>query len=154
MKRLGKMRIPANIMRVIGWNKGGTLHQATVAQWHRSDFENGLATCADWVAAIRNSDGTTTPDGGTLRAHLSLNLGNKSMYPEARKELIDDQEFRYSLRLLVAVTQGTAARLDVAGEMQMSNIAMTSAAALGYLTIEYPEGAGPGEGLDAPEVPA
>jgi hypothetical protein len=33
------------------WYVGGTLHSATLAQWHSANYENRLATCADFVAA-------------------------------------------------------------------------------------------------------
>ena len=34
------------------WQQGGTLHNATIAEWKRSSHENKLATCADWLSAL------------------------------------------------------------------------------------------------------
>lgn len=34
------------------WYEGGTLHQATIAQWKRASQSNKLATCADWISAL------------------------------------------------------------------------------------------------------
>ena len=33
------------------WYEGGTLHQASVAQWHQADEHNRIATAGDWVHA-------------------------------------------------------------------------------------------------------
>jgi hypothetical protein len=33
------------------WFQGGTLHQATAAQWKAATYENKLATASDWLAA-------------------------------------------------------------------------------------------------------
>lgn len=35
------------------WYKGGTLHNATAREWHRSTARNQLATSADFVAAAK-----------------------------------------------------------------------------------------------------
>ena len=35
------------------WYEGGTLHNATAAQWRIADEGNKLATCADFVANIK-----------------------------------------------------------------------------------------------------
>lgn len=34
------------------WYEGGTLHDATIAQWKRASQSNKLATCADWLSAL------------------------------------------------------------------------------------------------------
>lgn len=41
------------------WYAGGTLHQATKAQWKSATVENKLATCADFVANVRKDKGGT-----------------------------------------------------------------------------------------------
>ena len=33
------------------WYEGGTLHKASVAQWHQADEHNRIATAGDWVHA-------------------------------------------------------------------------------------------------------
>ena len=33
------------------WFEGGTLHQATYAQWNNATYANKLATSGDWLAA-------------------------------------------------------------------------------------------------------
>ena len=38
------------------WYSGGTLHKATVAEWHRATYANRLATCADWLVALEEPD--------------------------------------------------------------------------------------------------
>ena len=32
------------------WYEGGTLHQATVAEWKKATSQNKLATCSDFIA--------------------------------------------------------------------------------------------------------
>ena len=34
------------------WYNGGTLHQATIRQWHAATEKNRLATCADFIATM------------------------------------------------------------------------------------------------------
>ena len=34
------------------WYEGGTLHEATIAQWKRASYQNKLATCGDWLSAL------------------------------------------------------------------------------------------------------
>ena len=34
------------------WTTGGTLHDATIADWKRATYSNKLATSADWIAAV------------------------------------------------------------------------------------------------------
>ena len=34
------------------WYEGGTLHDATIAQWKRAKRQDKIATCADWVSAL------------------------------------------------------------------------------------------------------
>lgn len=36
------------------WYEGGTLHNATMAEWSKASAENKLATCGDWVSGIYN----------------------------------------------------------------------------------------------------
>lgn len=33
------------------WYEGGTLHKASVAQWHQADEHNRIVTAGDWVHA-------------------------------------------------------------------------------------------------------
>ena len=35
------------------WYEGGTLHQKTIGDWKTATYENKLATCADFIAAVR-----------------------------------------------------------------------------------------------------
>ncbi|RYD51406.1 MAG: hypothetical protein EOP52_10455 [Sphingobacteriales bacterium] len=39
------------------WMKGGTLQQATVAEWNQATPENKLASCADLATAIKKGYG-------------------------------------------------------------------------------------------------
>ena len=34
------------------WQQGGTLHDATIAQWKRASQHNKVATCADWLSGL------------------------------------------------------------------------------------------------------
>ena len=34
------------------WYKGGTLHDAYIADWQDANYENKLATCGDWMAKL------------------------------------------------------------------------------------------------------
>ena len=36
------------------WYQGGTLHKATIMEWKKATESNKLATCADWILAIRD----------------------------------------------------------------------------------------------------
>ena len=38
------------------WYSGGTLHKATIAEWHQATYANRLATCADWVKALEEPE--------------------------------------------------------------------------------------------------
>ena len=38
------------------WLKNGTLHKATVAEWKKANDENKMATCADFVVSLKESD--------------------------------------------------------------------------------------------------
>ena len=38
------------------WYSGGTLHKATVAEWHNATYANRLATCADWVVVSNRAE--------------------------------------------------------------------------------------------------
>ena len=35
------------------WFEGGTLHEATIAEWKKATEENKLATCSDFIAKIK-----------------------------------------------------------------------------------------------------
>jgi hypothetical protein len=37
------------------WYEGGTLHKASIPEWKAADYENKLATCADFIAAARDN---------------------------------------------------------------------------------------------------
>lgn len=39
------------------WYEGGTLHNATIAEWRTATTANKLATCSDFVAKIRKDKG-------------------------------------------------------------------------------------------------
>ena len=45
-------RIKDNSNGTVEWYEGGTLHNATVAQWKKATEQNKLATCADWLVAL------------------------------------------------------------------------------------------------------
>lgn len=38
------------------WYSGGTLHKATVAEWHEATYANRLATCADFVVTANREE--------------------------------------------------------------------------------------------------
>lgn len=38
------------------WLKNGTLHKPTVAEWKQASDENKMATCADFVVSLKESD--------------------------------------------------------------------------------------------------
>lgn len=40
----------------IEWTKNGTLHELTISQWKQSTEANKLATCADFVANLKNAE--------------------------------------------------------------------------------------------------
>lgn len=125
MKRFKKRMKPDGQEIGPGWNVGGTLHKATIGDWHQSTWANGLATCSDWVVAIKQLDGQATPSGGTFRINLDISDG---------KQLLGA-----SVALLQAVTIGTEKHIDAASTQPMHGIAMAAAAALGWLHVEGPE---------------
>jgi len=43
------------------WFQGGTLHNATVAQWKSGTYQNKLATSSDWLAATKWKGALNTP---------------------------------------------------------------------------------------------
>ncbi len=45
----------------VGWYSGGTLHQATLAEWNRATPANRLATAGDWLAASLWKDDLRSP---------------------------------------------------------------------------------------------
>ena len=40
----------------IEWTKNGTLHEADISAWKKSTDANKLATCADFVANLKNAE--------------------------------------------------------------------------------------------------
>ena len=38
------------------WYEGGTLHKATVAEWHKATYANRLATSADFVVVANRAE--------------------------------------------------------------------------------------------------
>jgi pyruvate/2-oxoacid:ferredoxin oxidoreductase beta subunit len=44
------------------WFSGGTLHNATVAQWKNATYKNKLATAGDWLAATKWNGYLNSPD--------------------------------------------------------------------------------------------
>jgi hypothetical protein len=50
---------------VSDWFRGGTLHNASVAEWNRATEANKLATCGDWIAAWER-DGLTSKKYGSM----------------------------------------------------------------------------------------
>ena len=40
----------------IEWTKNGTLHEANILEWKTSTEANKLATCADFVANLKNAE--------------------------------------------------------------------------------------------------
>lgn len=38
------------------WYSGGTLHEATVGEWHQATYANRLATCADFVVVANRAE--------------------------------------------------------------------------------------------------
>ena len=128
MKQFKTMKLPKNVQVGPGWNEGGTLHRATIAEWHRGKWGDGLATCSDWVATFRDLEGKPNADmTGRFHSHLKIETG--------------DDLLGYSLQLLNAVTSGTARRIQEAGGEKMSAVAMAAAAKLGWLTVEEVPGA-------------
>lgn len=105
-----------------GWNVGGTLHKATISEWHQAKWGNGLATCSDWVVAIAGLNGTKTPTGGVFIVTLDISTGDKLLAA--------------SIQLLQAVTEGTRKHVASSGDLRMSEIAMSAASALGWLKVE------------------
>lgn len=47
------------------WYEGGTLHEATIAQWKRASRQNKIATCADWVSALCMKSKLSIPISGS-----------------------------------------------------------------------------------------
>lgn len=47
---------PAPTPTATEWYSGGTLHKATVGEWHQATYANRLATCADWVVAANRAE--------------------------------------------------------------------------------------------------
>ena len=127
MKKFNQMKLPRTIELRKGWNTGGTLHGATVSQWHRSTWGNGLATCADFVTAIAKLDGTPSVDD------QGQQLG---VYRSSLAPLQPDQVFGYSLQLLQAVSIGTKEHIAQLAEDPISKWAFLCATQLGWLKVE------------------
>jgi len=49
------------------WYQGGTLHQATIQEWKSATAANQLATCADFVAAMKKTKGVRYTDLNVMR---------------------------------------------------------------------------------------
>ncbi|KFC22751.1 hypothetical protein [Epilithonimonas lactis] len=45
-----------NNKKEIDWTKNGTLHESKISDWKISTEENKLATCADFVANLKNTE--------------------------------------------------------------------------------------------------
>lgn len=45
-----------NNKKEIDWTKNGTLHESKISDWKISTEENKLATCADFVANLKNNE--------------------------------------------------------------------------------------------------
>ena len=49
------------------WYSGGTLHSAKMSEWSRAPYENRLATSADFVTKLLQTDGKTIPPVDELK---------------------------------------------------------------------------------------
>lgn len=103
------------------WYEGGNLHAATVKQWHEAMAPNCLATCSDWVTAMRGFHGQPTAEGGVWESNLPMASG--------------DDQLKYSLHLLNAITLGTQANIEAVGHLKVSELAMVAAQQLGWLKV-------------------
>lgn len=128
MKKLRKtMNLPQTINLTKGWNVGGTLHDVTVSEWHRSKWGNGLATCSDFVTRIASLHGEPSID----------DPGNqKGIYHSSLVPLKDADLFGLSLQLLQAVTLGTRNHVAHIGDQHITQWVFLAAAKLGWLRVD------------------
>ena len=59
------------------WYEGGTLHNATIAQWKRASRQNKIATCADWLSALY------------MRGNLNVNISGMNDLKTVATTLVD-----------------------------------------------------------------
>lgn len=106
------------------WNEGGTLHAATFAEWHsRGTYEDGLATCADWVAATRDNYPRNT---------IRYKNG--------------DELLHYAHNLLTAINIASASAVEAWPDGLMCELAMQAMTLMGWV---LPDGVMPGQrGVD------
>lgn len=109
-----------------GWNVGGTLHDATLSEWHNARWPNGLATCSDWVTAIAGLDGKPA-EGGIYRSSLA--------------PLKPEQLLGLSIALFQALTKGTSNHVAKLASDPVTRWVFVCAAQLKWLTVEPAEGA-------------
>lgn len=103
------------------WYEGGNLHAATVKQWHEATAGNCLATCSDWVTSMRELNGQTTATGGIWESNLPMTSG--------------DDQLKYALQLMTAITKGTENNVDKVGHLKVSELAMLAAQQHGWLKV-------------------
>ncbi|MFP3154425.1 hypothetical protein LQZ18_08350 [Lachnospiraceae bacterium ZAX-1] len=46
---------PSRVEGSVYWYEGGTLHKSSISEWKSADYDNKLATCADFIVASRDS---------------------------------------------------------------------------------------------------
>ena len=103
------------------WNVGGTLFNATVADWHRAAADDAIATCAEWVYRFSKM--------GEMNPNTIVNI--QLFGSDGR---VDEKKYLgYTMQLLMAITKGTQDRVETAGHLKVSEIAMVSAAKLGWI---------------------
>lgn len=93
-----------------------TLHQATVHQWHKAEYTNGLRTAMDFVIAASK-----------------LELWQGGQVFNANDEAVPDLVIPLAAQLTTALTEGTRQHLDTAGHMKVSDVAMVCMAQMGWL---------------------
>lgn len=107
--------------KVTGWHIGGTLFNATVADWHKAEADDAIATCAEWVYRMSRM-WESSPD---MLVTIQL------MGPDGR---VDEKKYLgYTMQLLMAITRGTQDRVETAGHLKVSEIAMVAAAKMGWI---------------------
>jgi hypothetical protein len=114
-------------MPTLDWDQGGTLHGATVKQWHEGTHADRLATCSDWVSAFRSWDQQFTASGDIWESFI------EPRDPEGWIQI------RYAMYLRDVLTEGTKDNVDAVGHLNVSDIAMFAAHKLGWLKIKEVE---------------